>query len=243
MRHLPVILLAAAAPLAVPHGAAASDPLKIALASPAQGGQPPAFAGTRLTVGRPATATRTTLTLPAAAATLGPTSHAPLQGSLILRAGTRRATVTGLRLAVTAKGLTLSGRTGGSTVTVLTSRTGTAAPAGATQLRLRRAALKLTPAGAAHLGRQLRRTMRAGTTLGVVSGTLRSAGAPGDRAGGVDGHRGRTRGDADTVRGGTRDTAGHTSDPAGHPTRAAAVQRPVRRRMPRRNRLRRPHGR
>lgn len=179
MRHLPIILLAAAASLAIPGGAvAAADPLKIALASPAKGSQPPAFAGTRLTVGRPATATRTTLTLPVAAATLGPTSRAPLQGSLILRAGTRRAAVTGLRLAVTAKGLTLSGRTGGSTVTVLTSRTGTAAPAGATQLRLRRAALKLTPAGATRLGRQLRRTLRAGATLGVVSGTLRSAAAP-----------------------------------------------------------------
>lgn len=178
MRHLPVIALAATASLGIADRAvAASDPLKVTLASPAKGSQPPAFAGTRLTVGRPATATRTTLTLPAGTATLGATSSAPLGGSLILRAGTRRATVTGLRLAVTGKGLKLTGRTGGSTVTVLESRTGTAVATGATELRLRRAALKLTSAGAARLGRQLQRRIKAGATLGVVSGTLRSTAA------------------------------------------------------------------
>lgn len=178
-RRIPLIVLAATASLGLADGAiAASDPLKITLASPAKGSQPPAFAGTRLTVGRPATATRTTLSLPAGAATLGATSSAPLQGSLTLRAGARRATVTGLRLTTTAKGLTLTGRTGGASVTVLESRTGTVAAAGATEVRLRRAALKLTRAGATRLGRQLRRTLKAGTTLGVASGTLRSAAAP-----------------------------------------------------------------
>lgn len=179
MHRIPIILLAAAAALgSADSGLAASpEPLKIALASPAKGGAPAAFAGTRLTVGTPATSTRTTLSLPAGTATLGATSRVALEGSLTFTAGARRATVTRLTLVATAKGLTVSGRTGGRTVTVLTSRTGTAAKAGAAELKLRRAALKLAPAGATRLGRQLRRTLRPGTTLGVVSGTLRTAAA------------------------------------------------------------------
>lgn len=179
MHRIPIILLAAAAALgSADSGLAASpEPLKITLASPAKGGAPAAFAGTRLTVGTPATSTRTTLRLPAGTATLGATSRVALNGSLTFTAGARRATVTRLTLVATAKGLTVSGRTGGRTVTVLTSRTGTAAKAGATELKLRRAALKLAPAGATRLGRQLRRTLRPGTTLGVVSGTLRTAAA------------------------------------------------------------------
>lgn len=179
MHRIPIILLATTAALAAADSglAASSEPLKITLASPAKGGAPAAFAGTRLAVGRPATSTRTTLRLPARTATLGSTSRAALDGSLTFTAGARRATVTRLTLVATAKGLTVRGRTGGRTVTVLTSRTGTAAKPGATELKLRRAALKLAPAGAARLSRQLRRTLRAGTTLGVVSGTLRTTAA------------------------------------------------------------------
>lgn len=186
MRTVPATTLAAIAALGLAAPAApAADPapgalVKIALASPAKGQNTPRFGGAALTVGRPATSTRSSLTLPAGTATLGPTSTARLHGSITFSARGRRATVTALRLTATARGLHLSGRVGGAAVTVFESRTGSAAAAGADELRLRRGALKLTRPGAMRLGRVLRVTLRPGTTLGVASGTLRTgrAGAP-----------------------------------------------------------------
>lgn len=185
MRHtvLATLVLTATSGVAAPAvpaaGAAPVSEVRIALASPAKGTSTPRFAGTALTVGRPATGTRSSVTLPAGAATLAATSSAPLRGSLTFRAGDRRAAVTALRLTATARGLRLAGRVGGAAVTIFESRTGTSAAAGAGELRLRRGALKLTRPGAARLGRVLRRPLRPGTTLGLLSGTLRSAAATG----------------------------------------------------------------
>lgn len=183
MRPIPATALTAVAALglATPAASAAGDvptsQVKIALASPAKGTSTPRVAGVALTVTRPATSTRASLTLPAAAATFGRTSTARLQGTLVFRRGGRRATVRTLRITATSRGLRLTGRIGTASLTLLQSRTGTTARAGASELRLRRGALKLTRAGATRLSRILRRTLRPGTTLGIVSGTLRAEGA------------------------------------------------------------------
>lgn len=186
MRHLPVTLAAVAAlfgtatPVALAAEPAPTAHVKITLASPAKGTSTPRFAGVTLSAGRPAVGTRSSISLPTGAARIGTTSTAPLRGTLTLRNGRRRATVSALRLSATTRGLRVTGRINGATITVFESRTGTAGTASARELRLRRGALKLTRPGASRLSRTLRRTLRPGTTLGVISGTLQAAddGAP-----------------------------------------------------------------
>lgn len=167
---LPLVAVAAAIAAAPTAHAAAADTVRVALASPALGKASPTFGGSTLIAGRPATVTRSALTLPVASTRLGPTSTASLSGHLTLRAGRRTLMLRGLRLTVTSRATSLSATTGGARVTVLRSRTG-ATPRG-TILTLRRGALKLTAAGSRAMRTTLGRRVRAGTTLGVVSGTL-----------------------------------------------------------------------
>ena len=175
---LPLVVcwvVAAAAPAA---HAAGENEVRIALASPAKGKATPTFGGATLTVGRPATATRSAITLRTSAAPrLGATSQAVLGGSLTLRSGKRTLVLRSLRLTTTTRATSLSGTVGRRRVAMLQSRTG-ATPRG-TRLTLRRGALKLTAAGSRTIRSALRRTVRTGTTLGVISGTLtRAATAP-----------------------------------------------------------------
>lgn len=155
--------------------AAGENEVRIALASPAKGKAKPRFGGATLTVGRPASATRSTLTLRTSAAPrLGSTSRAALGGSLTLRSGRRSMVLRSLRLTVTRQATGLSGTVRGRRVTFLQSRTGTV-PRG-TRLTLRRGALKLTTAGSRLLRSTLRRGAKPGTTLGVISGALTRTG-------------------------------------------------------------------
>lgn len=172
---LAIAALACAATTAPAAHAAGENEVRIALASPAKGKAKPTFGGATLTVSRPATATRSAVILPMSGSPrLGPTSRVTLGGSLTLRSGTRSLVLRSLRLTTTARTTSLSGTVNGQRVTVLQSRTG-ATPRG-TRLTLRRGALKLTTAGSRTMRSKLRRKVRTGTTLGLVSGTLGGGG-------------------------------------------------------------------
>ena len=172
---LPLVAWCVAAVAAPAAHAAGENEVRIALASPAKGKATPTFGGATLTVGRPAAATRSAITLRTSATPrLGATSQAVLGGSLTLRSGTRTLVLRSLRLTTTPRTTSLSGTVSGRRVTMLQSRTG-ATPRGP-RLTLRRGALKLTAAGSRTMRSALRRSVRAGTTLGVISGTLTRTG-------------------------------------------------------------------